>query len=200
MLSGGQRQRVGIARALVLTPDYILADEPVSMIDASSRAEILSLLNDLKERHRIAYLYITHDIATARHFAPRTAVMYLGRIVEEGPTAQLIEHPLHPYTQGLLAAVPEPDPRNRLHERDVLPGEPPSPAHAPTGCRFHPRCRAFMSGLCDVADPPTVVVAEGHTVACHLYTDLGKTHGGSEYPVGSHPLSVVDAAPSTEGS
>ncbi len=176
-LSGGQRQRVGIARALVLTPEYILADEPVSMIDASSRAEILALLNDLQERHGVAYLYITHDIATARHFAPRTAVMYLGRIVEEGPTAQLIEQPLHPYTQGLLAAVPEPDPANRLAERDVLPGEPPSPANVPAGCRFHPRCPAFMAGLCNVIDPATVVVNDqsgaSHSVACHLHTEEG---------------------------
>ena len=177
-LSGGQRQRVGIARALVLTPEYILADEPVSMIDASSRAEILALLNELQQRHEVAYLYITHDIATARHFAPRTAVMYLGRIVEEGPTAQLIEQPLHPYTQGLLAAVPEPDAANRLRERDVLPGEPPSPANVPRGCRFHPRCPAFMAGLCDVVDPVPVVMrgADGssRSVACHLHTEDGR--------------------------
>ena len=178
-LSGGQRQRVGIARALVLTPEYILADEPVSMIDASSRTEILALLNDLQERHEVAYLYITHDIATARHFAPRTAVMYLGRIVEEGPTAQLIEQPLHPYTQGLLSAVPEPDPANRLRERDVLPGEPPSPANVPKGCRFHPRCPAFMAGLCDVIDPVPVMVTDTggstHSVACHLHTEDGRS-------------------------
>ena len=184
MLSGGQRQRVGIARALVLTPEYILADEPVSMIDASSRAEILALLNELQERHGIAYLYITHDIATARHFAPRTAVMYLGRIVEEGPTKELIENPLHPYTQGLLAAVPEPDPANRLQERDVLPGEPPSPAQVPTGCRFHPRCPALMEGLCGAVDPVSVEIdgESGRTVACHLHTDAGRERQG---PVGS---------------
>lgn len=173
MLSGGQRQRIGIARALVITPDYILADEPVSMIDASSRAEILVLLRELQERHRIAYLYVTHDIATARHFAPRTAVMYLGRIVEEGPTPSLIEEPLHPYTQGLLAAVPEPDPANRLAERPVLPGETPSPANIPPGCRFHPRCPMFMKGLCDLVDPPVIQIAEDRTVACHLYGENG---------------------------
>lgn len=173
MLSGGQRQRVGIARALVVTPAYILADEPVSMIDASSRAEILALLRELQDRHRIAYLYITHDIATARHFAPRTAVMYLGRIVEEGPTPRLIEEPLHPYTQGLLAAVPEPDPANRLEERPVLPGETPSPAAVPPGCRFHPRCPMFMKGLCDLMDPPVIQIAEDRTVACHLYAENG---------------------------
>lgn len=174
LLSGGQRQRVGIARALTLTPEYILADEPVSMIDASSRAEILALLRELQERHRIGYLYITHDIATARHFAPTAAVMYLGRVVEQGPTAQLIENPLHPYTQGLLDAVPEPDPANRLAERPVLPGEAPSPANVPSGCRFHPRCPAFMAGLCDVVEPPLVQVEPDRTVECHLYGEEGK--------------------------
>ena len=174
LLSGGQRQRVGIARALVLTPDYMLGDEPVSMIDASSRAEILALLRELQERHRIGYLYITHDIATARHFAPMTAVMYLGRIVEQGPTAQLISNPLHPYTKGLLDAVPEPDPANRLSERPVLPGEAPSPAQVPTGCRFHPRCPVFMGGLCDIVEPPLVQVEPDRTVECHLYTEEGR--------------------------
>lgn len=174
LLSGGQRQRVGIARALTLTPEYILADEPVSMIDASSRAEILALLRELQERHSIGYLYITHDIATARHFAPTAAVMYLGRIVEQGPTAQLIENPLHPYTQGLLNAVPEPDPANRLAERPVLPGEAPSPANVPSGCRFHPRCPAFMAGLCDVVEPPLVQVEPDRAVECHLYGEEGK--------------------------
>ncbi len=169
LLSGGQRQRVGIARALTLTPEYILADEPVSMIDASSRAEILALLRELQERHRIGYLYITHDIATARRFAPTAAVMYLGRVVEQGPTAQLISNPLHPYTQGLLDAVPEPDPSNRLAERPVLPGEAPSPANVPTGCRFHPRCPAFISGLCDTTPPPLVEIEPNRTVECHLY-------------------------------
>ena len=174
LLSGGQRQRVGIARALVLTPDYMLADEPVSMIDASSRAEILLLLRELQERHHIGYLYITHDIATARHFAPTAAVMYLGRIVEHGPTVDLINNPLHPYTQGLLNAVPEPDPANRLAERIVLPGEAPSPANVPSGCRFHPRCPAFMAGLCDVVPPPLVEIEPGRTVECHLYGEEGK--------------------------
>ena len=169
LLSGGQRQRVGIARALALSPDYILADEPVSMIDASSRAEILALLRELQERHHIGYLYITHDIATARHFAPTAAVMYLGRIVEQGPTVDLINTPLHPYTQGLLNAVPEPDPANRLAERPTLSGEAPSPANVPSGCRFHPRCPVFMQGLCDVIEPPLVQVEPDRMVECHLY-------------------------------
>ena len=174
MLSGGQRQRVGIARALILNPDYIVADEPVSMIDASSRAEILFLMRELQERYSLAFLYITHDIATARHFSHRIAVMYLGQIVEEGPPSQLVSEPLHPYTRALIAAVPEPDPTNRLREREVVPGEPPSPANAPPACRFHPRCPHFMAGLCDVVAPPLLEVGPGRTVACHLYSEEGK--------------------------
>ncbi|MEM4297652.1 MAG: ATP-binding cassette domain-containing protein, partial [Nitrososphaerota archaeon] len=169
MLSGGERQRVGIARAIVLRPSYIVADEPVSMIDASSRAEILYLLKDLQEKYGMTILYITHDIATARHFSDRIAVMYLGRIVELGPSQKLIEKPLHPYTQALIEAVPEPDPNNRLRERRVIAGEPPSPIHIPEGCRFHPRCPLFIKGLCDRLDPSLNEVKPQHLVACHLY-------------------------------
>ena len=171
LLSGGQRQRAGIARALVLQPDYIMADEPVSMVDASSRAELLYLLRDLRDRFGIAFLYITHDIATARHFAHRIVVMYLGRIVESGPAAAIVDNPLHPYTQALIAAVPEPDPANRLHERPVLQGEPPNPSHTPSGCAFHPRCPKFMLGTCEAAQPQLVEVEPGHYVACYLYPD-----------------------------
>jgi peptide/nickel transport system ATP-binding protein len=170
MLSGGQRQRVGIARALILKPDFIVADEPVSMIDASSRAETLFLMRELQERYGLAFLYITHDIATARHFSHRIAVMYLGRIVEVGPPQAVVGEPLHPYTQALIAAVPEPDPANRLRERQVVPGEPPSPANVLPGCSFHPRCPRFMKGLCDVVTPPLLEVRLGRRVACHLYT------------------------------
>ncbi|MBI4202620.1 MAG: ABC transporter ATP-binding protein, partial [Chloroflexi bacterium] len=147
-LSGGQRQRVAIARALVLEPELIVADEPVSMVDASSRAEILYLMRELQERHRTAFLYITHDIATAYHFSQRIAVMYLGRIVETGQTRQVIGNPLHPYTQALLQAVPEPDAKNRFRKRGMLAGEPPSPANPPSGCHFHPRCPFAFEG-CD---------------------------------------------------
>lgn len=169
LLSGGQRQRAGIARALVLQPELILADEPVSMVDASSRAELLYLLRDLQEQFRITFLYITHDIATARHFAQRIIVMYLGRIVESGPAATIVDNPLHPYTQALIAAVPEPNPANRLQPRAVLSGEPPDPSRAPTGCRFHPRCPAFMQGKCEIETPTLVEVEPEHWVACYLY-------------------------------
>ena len=168
-LSGGQRQRVGIARALVLEPDFIVADEPVSMIDASSRAEILYLMRDLQRRYDIAFLYITHDIASARHFSDRIAVMYLGTVVEEGPPGAVVESPLHPYTQALINAVPAPDAGNRLIEREVIPGEPPSPANLPSGCPFHPRCPRFMPGRCEVSRPLPIEHGPGHRVACFLY-------------------------------
>ncbi|RIK36131.1 MAG: oligopeptide ABC transporter ATP-binding protein [Chloroflexi bacterium] len=169
MLSGGQRQRAGIARALVLQPEFILADEPVSMVDASSRAELLYLLRDLRDRFQIAFLYITHDIATARHFAHRIVVMYLGRIVESGPATAVVGNPLHPYTRTLVAAVPAPDPANRLRMRPVLPGEPPNPSHLPTGCAFHPRCPQWMRGECEVSRPQLIEAEPGHFVACYLY-------------------------------
>ncbi|MCS7126112.1 MAG: ABC transporter ATP-binding protein [Aigarchaeota archaeon] len=168
MLSGGQRQRVGIARALILKPDYIAADEPVSMIDASSRAEILYLLKELQEKYGIAFLYITHDIATAKHFSNRIAVMYLGKIVEIGGSRELVNDTLHPYSHALIEAVPEPDPSNRLRERRVLVGEPPSPANPPRGCRFHPRC-PYRFEPCDKDEPELKEVKKGHSVACYLY-------------------------------
>lgn len=168
-LSGGQRQRVGIARAVILKPKYIVADEPVSMIDASSRSEILQVLKDLQERFKIAFLYITHDLATARYFSDRIAVMYLGRIVELGLPDDVIEEPLHPYTKALIAAVPEPDPANRFRERPVVPGESPDPINVPLACRFHPRCPSFMKGKCDMADPALREIRKAHFVACHLY-------------------------------
>ena len=169
MLSGGQRQRVGIARALILKPDFILADEPVSMIDASSRAEILYLMRDLQKTYGITFLYITHDIATARHFSDRIAVMYAGRIVEMGPSDRVIEEPLHPYTDALIQAIPEPDPANRLRQRTVIPGEPPSPTAPPPGCRFNPRCPQAIAGTCEAIDPPLIEVRPRHQAACHLH-------------------------------
>jgi peptide/nickel transport system ATP-binding protein len=177
-LSGGQRQRVGIARALVLEPDYIVADEPVSMIDASSRTEILYLMRDLQASHGIAFLYITHDIASAAQFSDRVAVMYLGRIVELGPPSTVIDDPLHPYTQALIEAVPEPDPKNRFRQRNVVPGEPPSPSNLPSGCAFHPRCPRFMPGICDPVVPPLVEVKPDHFVSCYLY-DEAAVHAAS---------------------
>ena len=182
MLSGGQRQRVGIARALIMQPDYILADEPVSMIDASSRTEILYLMRELQERLGIAFLYITHDIATARYFSDRIAVLYLGRVAEQGPPGEVLDDPLHPYTVALIEAVPEADPDNRLRDRPTVPGEPPNPVNVPTGCRFHPRCPQFMAGQCDVVEPELAEVRPGRFVACHLYTAMENTEGPDRPP------------------
>lgn len=170
MLSGGQRQRLAIARALILRPDYIVADEPVSMIDASSRAEVLYLARELQEKHGMSFLYITHDIATARYFSDRIAVMYLGKVIELAPTSQLISQPHHPYTKALIDVVPFPDPANRFRERPVISGEPPSPIHAPSGCRFHPRCPRFIPGKCEASEPPMIEVGESHHTSCYLYS------------------------------
>jgi len=168
-LSGGQRQRLAIGRALILKPDILVADEPVSMIDASSRAEILFLFKELRDKHGISILYITHDIATAGYFCQRIAVMYLGKIVELGPAKEVVRQPLHPYTKALVAAVPSPDPANRFAERPVIPGEPPSPLNVPSGCPFHPRCPSFMPGTCEVEPPRMKDVTPGHSTACYLY-------------------------------
>lgn len=173
LLSGGQRQRLSIARALVLRPGFIVADEPVSMVDASSRAELLTLLRELQQRFDIAFLYITHDIATARHFAQRIVVMYLGSVVETGEAADLVRNPLHPYTRALIASVPEPDPQNRFTQRPNLPGEPPSPANVPSGCSFHPRCAAFMAGRCELTTPQLLEIEPNHFAACYLYEGSG---------------------------
>ena len=175
-LSGGQRQRVGIARALVLQPKYIVADEPVSMIDASSRAELLYLMRDLQQRYGIAFLYITHDIASARHFSDQIAVMYAGSIVELGRPDDVIERPHHPYTRALIDAVPEPDPANLHRHRPAVAGEPPSPAGLPSGCPFHTRCPQFMTGLCELERPVLRQVQPGHLAACYLYEESGRRH------------------------
>lgn len=166
-LSGGQRQRVVIAGALVLDPILLLADEPVSMLDVSIRAEILTLLANLRAKRSISILFITHDLATAAHFTDRIAVMYLGRIVEIGPTRQVLTDPQHPYTQALLSVVPVPNPRLR-RERIILQGETPNAVAIPPGCRFHPRCPLAFAD-CQTIDPPYIEVKEVHQVACLLF-------------------------------
>jgi oligopeptide/dipeptide ABC transporter ATP-binding protein len=165
-LSGGQRQRVVIAGALVLEPAVLLADEPVSMLDVSIRAEILNLLAELRAGRGISILFITHDLATAAYFADRVAVMYLGRIVEMGPIRDVLSAPAHPYTKALLSAIPVPNPRQR-HERIILQGDPPNPIDLPQGCRFHPRC-PIAQAVCREQDPQLQEIAHGHQAACLL--------------------------------
>jgi peptide/nickel transport system ATP-binding protein len=168
MLSGGQRQRVVVARAMILDPDFIVADEPVSMLDASVKVSILRLLKDIQENLGVGFLHITHDLATAYHFAERIGIMYAGKLVEQGPHESLLSEPLHPYTQALIEAIPSPNPDNRFRERPSLPGEPPSLVNPPAGCRFHPRCPIAKGGLCDVEEPLLRELRPGHFVACHL--------------------------------
>lgn len=165
-LSGGQRQRVAIASALVLEPTLLLADEPVSMLDVSIRAEILNLLADLRRTRGISIIFITHDLNTVASLADRIAVMYLGRIVEIGPTITVLQNPQHPYTKALLSVAPAPNPRLR-RQRIILQGETPDPIHLPTGCRFHPRCPVAMA-KCKAVDPAYVAVNEQHRAACLL--------------------------------
>jgi peptide/nickel transport system ATP-binding protein len=169
MLSGGQQQRLVIARAMVLQPRLLVADEPVSMLDASVRVEILELLRGLQRAYDLTLIYITHDLSTARYYVERILVMYAGRIVEQGEVEELLNNPLHPYTKALIAAIPDPTPENATTLQDVPPGEPPSLVHPPAGCRFHPRCPAFIKGLCDVKEPPDFEPRSGHLVACWLY-------------------------------
>jgi peptide/nickel transport system ATP-binding protein len=169
MLSGGQQQRVVIARAMILEPKMIVADEPVSMLDASVRVEILRLLRGLQTTHNLAFIYITHDLSTVRYFSERIFVMYAGNLVEKAPVYNLLHNSRHPYTHALLAASSDPDARNAAVYRDVPPGEPPSLVHPPAGCRFHPRCAQFMEGLCNVQVPPDFEVETNHLAACWLY-------------------------------
>ena len=163
-LSGGQRQRVAIAASLVLEPDLLVADEPVSMLDVSVRAGILAILDELRQRG-LAVLMITHDLSTAARFADRICVMYLGRIVEEGPARKVIDNPRHPYTKALLSVVPRRDPRNRVTAQ-ILRGETPNPIELPSGCRFHPRCPIAIDA-CKTTDPD-LRGARGHRAACIL--------------------------------
>jgi peptide/nickel transport system ATP-binding protein len=169
MLSGGQQQRVVIARAMVMEPKLLVADEPVSMLDASVRVEILRLLRKLQESHNLAVIYITHDLSTVRYFSKYIFVMYAGEIIEFAKMEDLLDDPKHPYTHALLDASSDPDADNALVLREIPRGEPPSLVNPPPACRFHPRCPHFMPGLCDVKSPPDFVVKEHHRVACWLY-------------------------------
>ncbi len=169
MLSGGQQQRVVIARAMILNPKLLVADEPVSMLDASVRVEILKLLRGLQEKHGLGVIYITHDLSTVRYFSERIFVMYAGKVIEKAGVAELVNNALHPYPHALLAATSDPDAKNVNEFQDVPPGEPPSLVNPPSGCRFHPRCPKMIEGECEIYEPPEFVPVEKHLVSCWLY-------------------------------
>ncbi len=173
MLSGGQKQRVATARTLILQPDIVVADEPVSMIDLSTRAEILHMMREIQEKMGLTYLYITHDLSTARYFTDRIAVMYLGRIMEIGNADDIVDNPMHPYTRALIEAVPEPH-SGRLNVIKELPisGEIPSPANIPSGCRFHTRCPYATEACTNEPEPVLMDVGNGHFHACRRSEEI----------------------------
>jgi oligopeptide transport system ATP-binding protein len=176
--SGGQRQRIGIARALALNPKFIVCDEPIAALDVSIQAQVVNLLEELQDRLGLTYLFISHDLSMVRHSADRVAVLYLGRVVELATREALFARPLHPYTEALLSAVPEPDPSLEAQvERIILTGDVPSPANPPKGCNFSTRCPRVME-VCRRIDPASREVEPGRIVACHLYDDTNATTAG----------------------
>ncbi len=171
MLSGGQQQRIVIARALIRDPKLLIADEPVSMLDASVRVEILKLLDEVQKERHLSVIYITHDLSTVRYFSERIFVMYAGKLIEKAGTDEILDNPKHPYTWALLNAISDPLAENATKLREIPQGEPPSLITPPPGCRFHPRCEKAIQGLCEVEEPPEFAMSETHQVACWLYRE-----------------------------